>query len=108
MDARGNLCQVGDGLAEASTIAAWRRGAPAFGGRRVPEYPIPPTVDLAALPRDLEGQWVLVKLDDGRQTVVSSGANVEEVVRGYPTSPEYLLTRVPSECTTYVVNADEG
>ncbi len=69
--------------------------------------PIPPIADLSVLPRELEGQWVLLKIADGTQQIVASGEDVREVVRGFPRTTDYLLTRVPTWVTTYVVgNAD--
>ncbi len=62
-----------------------------------------PAVDLSALPNHLQGQWVLLLIDDGEQKVVSSGSNVRDVVRGQPTGPDYLLTRVPREVATFIV-----
>ncbi len=67
------------------------------------EQALPPAVDLSALPSHLQGQWVLLLIDDGEQKVVSSGANVRDVVRGQPTGPDYLLTRVPREVATFIV-----
>ena len=67
------------------------------------EIPLPPPIDLALLPRELEGQWVLVRVTPDGQEIVSSGTTIQEVVEGHPTSGDHLLTRVPSDPPTYVV-----
>ncbi len=67
------------------------------------ESPLPPPIDLARLPSELAGQWVLVHVTAKGQEIVSSGTEIGEVVRDHPTSPEYVLTRVPTSESTYVV-----
>ena len=71
------------------------------------ESPLPPPIDLSLLPRELEGQWVLVRVTESGQEIVSSGGNIGEVVRGHPRTDEYLLTRVPTAYSTHVVR-DHG
>ena len=64
----------------------------------------PPPIDLAALPRELEGKWVLVCVEAGGQRIVCSGDNPLEATRGQDTKdPRLLLTQVPRECSVLVV-----
>ena len=67
------------------------------------DSPLPPPIDLALLPRELEGHWVLVHVTGDGQEIVSSGVTIREAVEGHPASDEYLLTRVPTAHPTYVV-----
>ena len=59
---------------------------------------IAPPIDLAALPRELEGKWVLVRVKAGDQEIISSGDDPYEIVRGCNTDdPDLLLAQVPRE-----------
>lgn len=65
--------------------------------------PITPALDFTTLPQALAGQWVLLRFERGEQTIVSSGWDIREVVRGFPVSREYILTRVPREYSIHIV-----
>lgn len=64
------------------------------------------TIDLSALPADLQGQWVFLRVENGRQEILSSGDDIREVVKGQPEGPQYILTRAPQRCTVHVAHAD--
>lgn len=65
--------------------------------------PITPALDFTTLPQELAGQWVLLRFEGDEQTIVSSGWDIREVVRGFPVSLDFVLTRVPREYSTYIV-----
>lgn len=52
-------------------------------------------LDLSALPAELQGRWVFLRVEQGRQEVLASGDDIREVVKGQPEGPQYILTRVP-------------
>lgn len=62
-------------------------------------------IDLAALPDDLVGKWVFLRIERGRQEILSSGEDILEVVKGQPQGPQYLLTRVPQRSIVHVTHA---
>ena len=64
-------------------------------------------VDLAALPREFEGKWVLIRVTSDGQQVISSGDNPSEAMRGQASDdPSLLLTAVPRECPITVVRGE--
>ncbi len=62
-------------------------------------------IDLSALPEELQGKWVFLRVEHGRQEILSSGDDIREVVKGQPEGPQYLLTRVPQRHTVHVAHA---
>ena len=75
-----------------------------IGGQKMPNQIVTPPIDLAALPRELEGKWVLVCVEESSQRIVSSGDDPREATRGQDTNdPRLLLTQVPRECSLLVV-----
>lgn len=63
-------------------------------------------VDLSALPANLQGQWVFLRVEHGRQEILASGDDIREVMKGQPEGPQYILTRVPQRYTVHVVHAE--
>lgn len=64
------------------------------------------SIDLSALPAELQGRWVFLRVEQGRQELLASGDDIREVVKGQPEGPQYILTRVPQRYTVHVVHAD--
>ncbi len=54
--------------------------------------PLTPPRDSRILPQELAGQWVLLRFEGDDQTIVSSGWDLQEVVRGFSVRCEYALT----------------
>ncbi|MBK7952275.1 MAG: hypothetical protein IPK00_26870 [Deltaproteobacteria bacterium] len=63
-------------------------------------------VDLSALPTELQGQWVFLRIEHGRQEILASGEDIREVVKGQPEGPQYILTRVPHRYTVHVAHVE--
>jgi hypothetical protein len=56
-----------------------------------------PNIDFSRIPRDLEGFWIVLRLDS-RQEIVGQGDSPQEALRQShvdPKDPRFALTQVP-------------
>lgn len=63
-------------------------------------------LDRTAIPPELEGQWVFVRAENGKQEILSSGDDLREVTQGQPEGPPDLRTRVSRRIEAYVVHPE--
>ena len=71
--------------------------------------PIPPMIDFSRIPEEYDGLWVVLRQRD--QVILGSGDTLAKAIREShreKDDPEIVITRVPTEPTVLVVQAEKG
>ena len=70
---------------------------------------VPAPIDLSALPRELEGKWVLVRcLPEGQEVVAAADSPVDLPGGGLDLGdPSLIMTKVPPEQNVVVIRLDQ-